>query len=279
MSRRTRVVLIDLDNTVYDWVAFFVPSMVAMIDELCAELDADHDRLLGELRSVFRKHRSVEYPFCLQALPSVAGLPLGHRNDVVERGHRAFSAARDKHLVSYPGVHEALQELSAAGMCLIATTNAPMYQATRRIQRLGIARWFNAVAARRSFAVPAEAYAPPLVPLRRSAAATPLGQSWEFEVRDLKPSDRMYRIALEETNTAPAQALAVGDHLVNDVAPALRIGARGAWARYGQTVDHGLWQTLLTVTPWGSAKVAAQRAQPTSNVPVLDGFSELLNLV
>jgi phosphoglycolate phosphatase len=273
------LVLIDLDNTLYDWVAFFVPSMLAMLDELCVELSAEPDQLREELRSVFKQHGSVEYSFCLQALPAVARLPLRRQRVAIERGHQAFAAARDKHLVSYPGVRETLQELSATGMTLVATTNAPMYQATRRLQRLGVASWFDALAARRSFAAPANLCTARTIAPRQRVLATPPEQAWEFEVDHLKPSARMYQAALDATGTAPASALAVGDHFANDIAPALRLGARGAWARYGRTVDDGLWQGLLTVTPWGSAKIAAQNADLVSTVPTLNTFSDVLQFV
>jgi phosphoglycolate phosphatase len=75
VSSRTRLILVDLDNTLYDWVAFFVPSMPAMLSELCDMLDARMEDLLSELRSVYERHGLVEYAFSIQALPSVGALP------------------------------------------------------------------------------------------------------------------------------------------------------------------------------------------------------------
>src|SRR4051812_34801300 len=108
MSSRTRLLLVDLDNTMYDWVRFFVPSMIAMAGEICRALSVDEASVLRELRSVYGQHGSVEYAFCVQALPSVARLPVARRRALVNRCRKAFREARSEHLVTYPGVPETL---------------------------------------------------------------------------------------------------------------------------------------------------------------------------
>src|SRR4051794_27329890 len=106
MSNRTRLVLVDLDNTLYDWVRFFVPSMLAMAREICRELSVDEASVLRELRAVYARHGSVEYAFCVQALPSVAPLPVARRRALVSSCRAVFSKARSEHLVTYPRVQE-----------------------------------------------------------------------------------------------------------------------------------------------------------------------------
>jgi phosphoglycolate phosphatase-like HAD superfamily hydrolase len=133
----TRLVLVDLDNTLYDWVAFFVPSLLAMVDTVREATEADRDQLLREFKTVYSRHGSVEYSFCVQALPSVAALSLYRRKALVRRCRAAFLASRQSHLIAYPGVPETLRALSDAGIILVATTNAPMHQAMRRLETLG----------------------------------------------------------------------------------------------------------------------------------------------
>lgn len=279
MSRRTRLVLVDLDNTLYDWVRFFVPAMLAMTAEICRDLSADEASILGELRSVYARHGSVEYAFCVQALPSVARLPLARRRALVNRSREAFSEARNEHLVTYPGVPETLGELHAAGIAVVATTNSPMYEATRRLERLGVLGAFAGIAARRSFPVPDGDDMGDGSGFTRRRSHRPLDRLWELEPGHLKPAIRMYERALRGTQTEPWATLAVGDHFGNDLAPALRLGARAAWAGYGVAVEPALWQRLLAVTPWTRAAVAAREETPPAEVPVLKSFSDVLALI
>ena len=253
--------------------------MSAMLSKLCDMLDARMEDLLSELRSVYERHGSVEYTFSIQALPSVAALPPELRLTVVDHCRQAFSTARDEHLVAYPGVPETLCELYESGIVLIATTNAPLRPAIRRLERLEVDTWFAGIAARRNFAGPANSSQKVKDPTHSSGFAS-ISHQWEFAPSDLKPSDCMYRRALLATDTQPADALVVGDSLVNDLMPALSLGARGAWARYGLRIDTGLWETLLAVTPWPATAVAEwTRSAPTDAVAGLDSFRDILALV
>jgi phosphoglycolate phosphatase len=279
MRTSTRLILLDLDNTLYDWVACFVPSMIAVVNTVRDAVEADLDRLLDEFRSVYVTHRSVEYAFCVQALPSVAHLSKASQQALVDRARAAFRAAREAHLVAYPGVPETLRDLSEAGIALIATTNAPMHQAMRRLETLGISTAFTAVAARRSFEVPSDGCLPAAVAARKRAAYMHPARFWHFDNAHLKPSDHMYRAALTATGLHPREVLVVGDSLVNDVAPALRLGARGAWARYGLRFDARLWETLLAVTPWSAAVIDAHHGTGGLDAPALDAFGEIRALI
>jgi FMN phosphatase YigB (HAD superfamily) len=89
----------------------------------------------------------------------------------------------------------------------------------------------------------------------------------------------MYRAALAATGTRACDALAVGDSFTTDVEPALRLGARAAWARYGRRYDAGLWDTLLAVSPWTTSAVAQQDAVLTCDAAPLDAFSDILSLI
>jgi phosphoglycolate phosphatase-like HAD superfamily hydrolase len=156
---------------------------------------------------------------------------------------------RSEHCLPSAGVPDTLCELYESGIVLVATTNAPLHQAIRRLERLDVATWFAGIAARCSFAGPTSSRLPVTAMAHSCSGYAPIDHRWQFDPPDLKPSDRMYRHALLATNTQPANALVVGDSLANDLVPALGLGARGAWARYGLHVDTGLWETLLAVTP------------------------------
>lgn len=277
MSSRVRLVLLDLDNTLYDWVAFFVPSMLAMVKTLAAALNVQPDGLVPEFRSVYTEHDSVEYSFAVQRLPCVARLPISERRIIVDRCRLAFLDARAERLVAYPGVLDTLATIRADGIDVVAITNAPMHQAMRRLELLGMDSMFSAVAARRSFPVPEDPCVPSAIAVRKRSSYSAEDRFWQFDPKDLKPSDRMYRHALRAMQIEPAHTLVVGDNLAKDIAPGVRLGARGAWARYGLDFDRGLWGELLSFTPWTAAHLEAHHAMPIVAVTPLERFADILD--
>ena len=45
-----KLLITDLDDTLYDWAGFFVPAFYAMVDEIVAITGLDRDGLLREYR-------------------------------------------------------------------------------------------------------------------------------------------------------------------------------------------------------------------------------------
>ena len=65
MKPTIRLVVTDLDNTLYDWVSFFVPSFYAMVDEAVELLQVARERLLDDLQEVHVRYGTSEQPFAL----------------------------------------------------------------------------------------------------------------------------------------------------------------------------------------------------------------------
>src|SRR4051794_31349072 len=60
-----RLLVCDLDNTLYDWVSYFVASFNAMVDAAVEVMGCDRDELLDDLRAVHQRHHDSEHPFAL----------------------------------------------------------------------------------------------------------------------------------------------------------------------------------------------------------------------
>jgi FMN phosphatase YigB (HAD superfamily) len=278
----TEIVLLDLDNTLYDWVAFFVPALRAMLAAMAEFLNMDDDVLVLQLREAFRRHDSVEYAFVAQTLPAAKGLSGAERRQLVELAQEAFSRARETHLCLYPGVQETLDEVRKRGILLVATTNAPLFQAERRLRHLGILDHFRGMAARTSFPVPENDPAISAISERARTGhyKSAIPWRWSLQPQELKPSNRMYRTILAALKIPAARALIVGDSVAKDVVPAVKLGARGAWARYGTTQQPDHVEFLLRVTPWSAEAIREEYALSGSErLLTLDRFEDLLRFV
>jgi FMN phosphatase YigB (HAD superfamily) len=68
---RHRVLVTDLDNTLYDWVTYFATAFSAMADAVYELTGIPKDRLFGEFKRVHRRYANSEQPFAVLELPSI----------------------------------------------------------------------------------------------------------------------------------------------------------------------------------------------------------------
>jgi phosphoserine phosphatase len=74
-----KLLVCDLDNTLYDWIGYFVPSFYAMMDAVVAITNCDREQLLDDFRAVHQKYADAEHPFALLETETVKRLyPSGH---------------------------------------------------------------------------------------------------------------------------------------------------------------------------------------------------------
>ena len=140
-------VITDLDNTLYDWVTFFAEAFDAMLTDLTALTNLPRARLIDEFKVVHQRHGSSEKPFAALELPSIRR-HFGSDDPVILASRLAgpfetFERVRQRTLTLYPGVPEALGLLRAAGVVVIAHTEAPAINAYHRLRLLGISTYID----------------------------------------------------------------------------------------------------------------------------------------
>lgn len=269
-----RLLVTDLDNTLYDWVGSFVPAFYAMAEEAAEILDVDLETLLDELRAVHQRHGSSEHPFSLLETESVRarhrGMPPSEVRAILDAAFHRFNSVRKRTLTLYDGVLETLQAVVDAGAPVVAYTDARIPNSLYRVNRLGLDRFVEhlyAPAARFPSELAGEAQNEQLL------RVLPEG--------DKKPNPRTLLDICRDLGVAPSDTVYVGDSLSRDIYMAQSAGVRSAWARYGTEVDPVLWQKLVRVTHWtehdieNEARLKAESAGTRPDV-VLDNFGDLL---
>src|ERR1700719_4194662 len=102
----------DLDITLYDWYASFLPAFYSMVDAAVPILECDRERLLDELKAVHVRHHDVEHPFSLletdivQEMSRRYGPAEARRN--LDPAFHAFNKGRKNNLALFPGVRTTL---------------------------------------------------------------------------------------------------------------------------------------------------------------------------
>jgi FMN phosphatase YigB (HAD superfamily) len=237
---RLRAVVTDLDNTLYSWVDYIVPSLEAMVASLEQTTGRPRIDIIQSLKAVYARHGSNEYPFAIQE--SSLFHPYDSDFDsfealVIRPAQHAFAEARRRYLVPYPGVREALLELRERGVPVIALTDAPRNAAEYRVQLLKLDGLLHGLYTLRGYTLPRNVN--PEIRRRDAAGHYRLERTRVIELPRAaeKPDPRGLRRVLRDHGLDPAEVVYVGDNVKKDMQVAKTCGVTGVWAEYGTYVS------------------------------------------
>jgi FMN phosphatase YigB (HAD superfamily) len=280
--RNKRLLVCDLDNTLYDWVGYFVPSFNAMVDAAVQVMECDREQLLDDLREVHQKHHDSEHPFALLETATVVhrfpGMSLRETAEILNPAFHAFNSMRKKTLHLNPGVAEGLAALKREGVAVVAHTESKLYGAFDRLQRLGILDCFEKIYCRER---PKSAHPNP-DNQRAWLDRIPLEKARELANHQAKPDPDVLLEICRIEGAAPDQTAYVGDSVARDILMAKRAGVFAIWAEYGAQHDRALYADLVRVTHWttdevqreGMLRAEASRISP--DYTASNSFSEVL---
>jgi FMN phosphatase YigB (HAD superfamily) len=259
MKTTVRLMICDLDNTLYDWVTFFSRSFYEMVDAASVILGIRNEQLLDELQVVHRQYHSSEHPFALMETSSVKRVFPGYSaedlREVLSPAFNAFNLERSRSLRVYPGVQETLSVARDAGAFVVAHTEATVVNASYRLSMLNLSKYFAKLyAAEHHYNLhPAPERAAPIVNIPGIRV---------LMLHELKPDTRVLREICADAEVLPSESLYVGDNLVRDVGMSNAAGVHSAWAKYGTKYDPEDWRRLVRVTHWTQADLdEAQRSE------------------
>lgn len=276
------LLITDLDNTLYDWVTFFARSFRAMVSELVVLLDVPEEQILDEFKSTHRALGSVEQPFAVFELPVVrerfGTADSAELKARLDPALHAFNRERVQSLQLYPGVEDTLRIAVAAGVTVVAHTEASAANAYYRVARLGLANRLQRIYGLE---------APPIRhpdPARQEGLRPPAGLVVEMPVSERKPNPELLLDICAREGASRSTAVYIGDSLTRDVHMARLAGITSVWARYGTSYSPADWATVARVTNWSDEDVnrdAELRAEAAHDRPdhVAESFADVLNVL
>lgn len=296
-----KLIVTDIDNTVFDWVTYYVHSISALFQEVADITGIPVRQLATEAQDVFTRHGSIEYPFLIQEMPAVEAF-YGDNIDKllsesVYRGRKEFMRIADRYLVPYRGVSESLKKIREhlPGVPVVALTDAPRYVAMWKMNKLGLLPYFDAVYGLADPRIPTcsqhgRVKVDPEILLKH------LQQSnFDFKgrIRILpdeyeKPGTRglktvLMDYGLDEDPAHRSQVLWVGDNLRKDVGLGARLGVTTAWAKYGVLSDQDLYRQLHEFSPVANVHKNASFSADDKEAPqpayTLAEFADLLKIL
>jgi FMN phosphatase YigB (HAD superfamily) len=276
-----RLLITDLDNTLYDWVTYFANSFTAMVKALASAISVDEETLLDEFKAIHQHYGNSEQPFAIFELPSVRkkypGVSGAELLNKLESPLGAFRAAREKHLRLYPTVHETLQILKDNDVIVVAHTEAIAVHAYYRLRKLEIIQYFRHIYALEGHLEPHPN------PSRGAELKPPPGLISIIPKYERKPNPDLLRDICKREGISLSDACYVGDSLTRDISMARKANVTAVWAQYGTKYDRSLWDILVRVTHWTNEDVRREAelrklfidTQPNYTIDV---FAEILDI-
>lgn len=271
-----RLLILDLDNTLYDWVGYFVPAFDAMLESAASILDIARDDLRSSVRDVHTRHGNTEHPFALleadAVVASLPGLSRVERYEYLRPAFETFDAEKTSRLKLYEGVWGTLEKVRLAGTTIVGHTDAASVSARSRVRLLQLDEFLSRIYA--------TAFWGESHPDARSQSSDTQFDIVELGTGERKPNPDAVRKILADYKCTPDEALYVGDNEDKDLVMAEAAGVQTAWAEYGTRHDPAQWARLLDLTHWRAL------APPPSTEPegvkadrtTLSEFSDLTTL-
>lgn len=251
-----RVLVFDLDNTLYDWVDYFAPAFRAMVHLLARSTSVSESELVNQFAEIYKQAGTTEYPFTVQMLPALESFDENARVELVRHARVAFSRSRSKRLRAYPGTIETLRWAWNSGVTIVVLTNAPVANVMDKLRTLGVLPYIHTVVAW-------QGYTDSHDPIARQLQGNSERRTYKQRVHVLeKPNSKAVGLQMIAADLdVPLREFAmVGDSVKSDIVPADQLGAQTFWATYGLRFDPRNRSTIEAITPGGKATVDAAYA-------------------
>lgn len=278
---KKRVLITDVDNTLFDWQDLWYRTFSAMMDKVIEISGVDPDVLYDQCSLVHQKYGTSEYSHLLEELPCLRELYGDFTVTVMEPAIDAFRTTRRRVLRLYPTVEETLKSLKVAGVLIAAFTESKAFYTNYRFRKLGLDGLVDYLYSPEDHAMPDKTtdnrYHPPE---RYSFKHTVHHYTPEGEV---KPNPDILVEIISDLGASIGEVVYVGDNILKDIFMAQQAGVTDVHALYGVSQHKPEYELLRRVTHWTPEMVERERnaLEPGGLVPthVLDkSFAQVLPL-
>ena len=231
-----KLIITDLDDTLYDWMGFFIPSFYAMVDELINITGINKGTLLKEFKEEHQKYGSVEYPFVTLKLPSIQRKYNSLGDDelkiILGEAFHKFNSIRKQRMQLYAGVEGTLNLIYEKGITIIGYTESSQENGFYRLKKLGIDKYFKHVY------------------VSKSKFQSDYQSDEKIMIVETKKPDKDVLLSIcERENCCLNEAIYIGDSLTKDVYMAGKAGITSVWVNYPKE-KNDYYKMLVDISSW-----------------------------
>ena len=261
MSRLDAIntIIIDLDDTVWNWLeswySVYAPGMEALADEL----DCSFEQACARVREAHRTAQSPE-PLGLAYL-------LDSKLPSVDQLRRSMWSAQLAALRTFEGVVSTLTQLKRKSYRIVACTESQYDLVRIRLFHTGLDKYLDHLSTKCTY--------------------DPRSDQWSFPNRTnftpilprmSKPNTDILWNLLEDLDKDPDQCLYVGDSLKRDIRMANDVGMPSVWANIKRPLPQG-YELIDKLTHWTDEELQSRHDHEGQPQFIIHKFKELLEVV
>ena len=275
------LLVLDVDNTLFDWLPYYSESNTALLATLAEMIDVPYPLLLEEFKCLSVRH-SRESSFILQELPSLANRAAQvDRDAIYQRCSEVFLHKAMAALTPYPGtvVTLATTKRYRPHVKIVALTDSPASEAVWKIAQLDLAPYFDGVyGLDKSPLVPSSAVLAEIITACQQYRGIIKHMPSECE----KPSTRGLEMIMHDFGLNASEkdrVIYVGDNLKKDIALGKKAGVLTCWSEFGVPADNYSLSKTLAISPKIKIKQNVPNRDDLRVRPdvTLQKFSDILN--
>lgn len=273
-----KLLITDLDDTLYSWIKFFVPAFYAMAEEVAKIVQEDKTTILAEYKEVHQKIGSVEVPFATLMLPSVkqafSDMTEEQMKEQLDPAFHRFNSVRKQQMSLFPGVRDTLASLNNEGIRIVGYTESASENGVFRLKQLGIEPYFSRIYVSDSW---------------KKDNKTPHPYSEKARVvHGKKPNINILKTIIDEEGLHRSNTVYVGDSLTKDIYMAKQVGVTSILYNNNnlEIKNAELYEKLVAITSWTKedfanetrlkAECESKKIHPDY---VISEFSQLIQII
>ncbi len=258
--QKKKVLVTDLDNTLFDWVDLWYSCFTAMLREITNISGIPVDKLKPAIRQIHRKHGTSEYSFLIEELPMLR--EKFHGCDLMKvfaPAIEAYRSERRNRLRLYPSVAETLLKIKGRGTLIVGYTESMAFYSNYRLRRLGLDGVIDVLFS------PADHDSPEGLTKEEIRKYPASHYQLRYTTQEHTPKDSrkpdpaVLNSIIIDLNLPKNDCVYVGDSLFKDVAMAQDAGVDDVWAKYGEAQHREEYELLREVTHWTDDDVQREK--------------------
>lgn len=268
-----KVLILDLDNTLYSWIDGFADSFREQVAFLSLSLSVEKEVILHDFKSIFKKYNSVEVPNAVDQLSvwNACGLHEQECKQIQEKSLEIFLDSWKRNIKLFPKVEETLDWARKEGFLIFAYSDAFAFWVDFRLTILNIQKYFDNIFAMTDDKISNSNL---VINSKRHCQITLVEQS------EMKPNTLILDRIIDKYKVKKEHAYFVGDSITKDIQTAKQAGICDIWARYGLDYKRENGHLLSYITPWekgtGGRNELRKKSIPTYTI---QSFDEIKNII
>lgn len=252
---KKKVLITDVDNTLFDWFSMWYKSFSRMMHEVARISGLPVEKLYAEAQQLHQLHGTSEYAFVLEEMPSVIEL-YGTREGIkqaLQSAVQIFEQSRNEFLQPYSGVVETLRALKNCGIQVFAFSESREHYSSHRIKTLGLDGIIDILYCPTDHQLPVDWEKPSFLV---HTQYHPLDGQFK------KPDPSILLKILDDSEVDTSEAIYIGDSKAKDIKMAIDANVDYVWFEHGSTHLQNRkedYELLRRVTHWTQNEVEAER--------------------